>query len=193
MRIYNYDNTIDLMPNIIWQYGSAENLQKLLTLKNAWYQKNQSQFWDNWYRDVFNLDTANDFGLSIWGRILDFKRQISLKDGSVYTLITEQYRLLLKGRLLLFRAHGTVSEINTWLKLVFGNQGRAYVLDNFDMTTTFIFEFQPTEEQQFLLDNVDFLPHPVAVGYEIRIVPNIFFGFSGSGMQPFNHGVFYDN
>ncbi|WP_231668322.1 DUF2612 domain-containing protein [Ralstonia solanacearum] len=27
-------------------------------------------FWENWIRDVFDLRTANDFGLSVWSEIL---------------------------------------------------------------------------------------------------------------------------
>lgn len=28
------------------------------------------EFWENWYTDVFNIPTANAFGLSVWSRIL---------------------------------------------------------------------------------------------------------------------------
>lgn len=193
MRVYNPSFEINTLQSVLWQYNNAEKLQALLKAKQAWYSANHEQFWQEWYDNVFNLFTANDFGLSVWGKILDFKRQISLNDGSVYTLSTEQYRLLLKGRFLMFRKHGTVNQINAYLKLLFGAQGRAYVLDNHNMTTAYVFEFQPTEEQQFLFDNVDFLPRPAGVGYEIRILPNIFLGFEGSDMETFNNGIFYQD
>lgn len=187
----NYD--INALQSVLWQYDSAKRLQSLLALKTQWYDQNHKQFWERWYNDVFNLFTASDFGLSVWGKILDFKRQISLKDGTVYTLSLEQYRLLLKGRLLMFGMHGTVNQINAYLKLLFGSQGRAYVLDNLNMTTIYVFEFQPTEEQLFLLNNLDFLPRPAGVGYEIRILPNIYLGFEGSKRLTFNNGILYQN
>ena len=61
----------DRFGDVIWQYNDAERLQELLRLKQQWYDKNQRDFWENWYRDVFDLRTANDFGLTVWSRILD--------------------------------------------------------------------------------------------------------------------------
>lgn len=191
MRIYNPNFSVNLISHIIWQYDQAENLKKLLVQKSDWINSNLSDFWSKWYSDVFDLNTANDFGLSVWGKILNFPRQIQLKNGQVQNLSTEQYRLVLKGQLQSFRMKGSVNEINLWLKTVFGQYGRAYVLDNLNMTTVYIFEFLPTEEIQFLLDNVDFLPRPAGVGYEIRVLPNIYLGFKDSQRETFNNGILY--
>lgn len=193
MDILDPNFKVDLLNNILWQYDNATALKSLLSQKSAWVNINNNEFWKEWYQNVFNLPTANDFGLSVWGKILNFPRQITLKDGTGYNLSTEQYRLILMGQLQKFRMRGTVPEINQWLTTVFGSQGPAYVIDNYNMTTVFIFEFQPTDDQQFLLDNVDFLPRPAGVGYEIRILPNIYLGFEGSRRQTFDNGIIYDN
>jgi len=70
-RIQEFDFSVDLLQHILWNFNQAENLQNLLQKKQDWYQENQQEFWDNWVRDVFDLRTANDFGLSIWSIILD--------------------------------------------------------------------------------------------------------------------------
>lgn len=193
MDIFEPDYSVRLLNTVLWQYDNAEALKSLLTQKTAWINTNNAQFWKDWYDNVFNLQTANDFGLSVWGKILNFPRQITLKDGTVYNLSTEQYRIILMGQLQKFRMRGTVPEINRWLNTVFGKQGRAYVLDGLDMTTVFVFEFKPTSDQQFLIDNVDFLPRPAGVGYEIRVFPNIFLGFEGSERPGFDQGILFDN
>jgi len=66
-----FDFSVDLLRAILWQYNDAARLQSLLTQKQDWYTERQTEFWSSWYRDVFNLDTANDFGLAVWSIILE--------------------------------------------------------------------------------------------------------------------------
>ena len=70
-RRQEFDFSIDLLRVVLWQYNGAENLQSLLTSKQQWYIDNQTDFWDNWTTDVFDLRTANEFGLSVWAIILE--------------------------------------------------------------------------------------------------------------------------
>ena len=70
-RIQEFDYSVNLMRAMLWQYNSAQRLQALMTQKNFWYEMNQKDFWDSWYTDVFDLRTANAFGLAVWSYILD--------------------------------------------------------------------------------------------------------------------------
>ncbi len=190
-NILNIDPTIDLKQCLLWQYQNSEKLKSLILSKEDWYQTHQAQFWQDWYDNVFNIETANDFGLSVWGEILDFSRNVTAKDGSRHYLTTEQYRLILKGQILRFGMGATAPEINNWLATVFSGKGNAYCFDSYDMTAIpFVFRAQPSDEIKWLLGNIDFFPRPAGVGYNVRIVPNTVFGFNGSGLQPFNQGVF---
>lgn len=192
MKELTFNPQIDIQQCVLWQYANSPALRTLLQDKSAFYQQNVAQFWNDWFNDVFNINTATDFGLSVWGEILDFPRQIKSNTGTIHNLTTEQYRTILKGQLLKFRMDGTVPQVNEWLKVVFGNQGNVFCLDNLDMTAIpFVFETNPSDEILWLLSNVDFLPRPAGVGYEVRIVGNDVFGFNGSGLQPFNQGTFY--
>lgn len=69
-NIQEFDYSVNLLQSILWQYNDAENLVGLLNKKQSWYNTNQEQFWSDWYNNVFNLATANDFGCSVWGYIL---------------------------------------------------------------------------------------------------------------------------
>ncbi len=192
MKTLQIDPEINLKQCLLWQYNNAPALRALILQKQDWYKTHQEDFWNYWYNSVFNLDTADDFGLTVWGEILDFPRQVKSVDGSLHVLTTEQYRTVLKGQMLKFNMGVTAPEVNKWLSVVFGAQGKAYCLDNLDMTVVpFVFEQSPSDEILWLLANVDFLPRPAGVGYTVRLIGADVFGFNGSGMQTFDNGVFY--
>lgn len=192
MKTLQISSEINLKQCLLWQYNNAPALRALILQKQDWYKTHQKDFWNYWYNSVFNLDTADDFGLTVWGEILDFPRQVKSVDGSLHVLTTEQYRLVLKGQMLKFNMGVTAPEVNRWLSVVFGAQGKAYCLDNLDMTAVpFVFEQSPSDEILWLLANVDFLPRPAGVGYTVRLIGQDIFGFNGSGLQTFDNGVFY--
>lgn len=71
MRIEQIDYTLDVEQALLWQYDKATALISLVTQKQEWLDINQTEFWSDWYTDVYNLYTANSFGLSVWSIILD--------------------------------------------------------------------------------------------------------------------------
>lgn len=192
MKIFNPDYAVDLLQALIWQYDNAPRLQKLLQHKQDWYNENNTQFWSDWLKNVFNITTANDFGLTVWGKLLRVERTYTV-DGQPYSLDTEQYRLLLKGRLLFLSMNGSVPEINNYLHLIFGERGRVYVIDNQDMTIRYVLEFQPTPSERVVLLNTSVLPRPAGVGYKINVIqPKQTFGFRGQNLETFNNGTFWN-
>lgn len=70
-NIQAFDFSVDLLQAILWQYDSAARLKHILARKSEWYVENQTNFWTSWIADVFDLRTANDFGLSVWAQILN--------------------------------------------------------------------------------------------------------------------------
>lgn len=60
----------DLEQSIKWMQNEAPNIQNLVRLKAQWYESYHKNFWESWERDVFNIDTANSFGLVVWCIIL---------------------------------------------------------------------------------------------------------------------------
>lgn len=184
--IQDFDYSIDLLQFILWQYDNA-NVGTLDQQKQNYLTTNSQEFWEDWYNDVFNLTTANDFGIAVWSIILDLPLLFevtafiigwgfgpgrkSFGDGNfvpapsgIAQLTTEQRRLLL---LLWYRrltTTATVSDINSILSFIFGDLGLAYVRDNYNMTIDYIFEFEVPSWILFIFTNFDVFPTPAAVG-----------------------------
>ena len=213
--IQQFDYSVDLLKSILWQYNTALNLQSILEQKQSWYDVNQRDFWENWFHDVFDLNTANQFGLTVWSIILnipiivvlestspskptwgfgDFNKNyengnFSRSSGGAISLTVEQARIVLKLRYYQITSRGTVTEINKFLKSVFAELGRVYVRDNLDMTITYVFNFQPSSQLQFVLEKYDILPRPAGVGVDTLIELIEFFGFANTD-ENFNNGNF---
>lgn len=204
MAIEEFDFSVDLLKAILWQYDNAEKMKSLLTKKQEWYLNNQTDFWDNWQRDVFNLETANEFGLSVWSIILRVPIIVTNQepDGEIkfgfdpatdgnfnnsnfspqrfraQELSSDSARLVLQLRYNQLVSNGTVIDTNRFLSYIFRDRGRAYVIDNYDMTIDYVFEFALPFSISYVLANYDILPRPAGVQISnINIVPQIPFGF----------------
>jgi len=188
-KIFEYTPNIDFEKHIFWQYNNASNIKSLVNQKQNWYITNQQNFWSDWVTNVLTISTANDYGLAIWGNLLQTPRTWNV-NGENVTLTTQQYRTLLIARLRLLSIRGTVNEINEILSFLFSDYGRAYVIDNYDMTITYRFHFNLTDLQKEILKNLTLLPRPAGVEMQVLAVTKNVFGFNGSGCQPFNQAPF---
>lgn len=202
-RVQPFDFFADLSLALLWQYDKAARLQSLVASKQAWYDAQHSGFWSDWIRDVFDLRTANDFGLTVWAQILNLpllalapasgdrevfgfgEFNLNFENGNfgrdvdaALSLSTEQRRLALRLRYFQLVTRGTVPEVNAFLDVLFGDEGSVYVLDSLDMeTATYVFTFLPDPSVTFVLEQFDLLPRPAGVGVRILINPADRFGF----------------
>lgn len=69
-NIESIDFSVDVLRALLWQRNDAINLQSLITQKQVWYDESQSGFWNDWLINVFDLQTASDFGCVVWAIIL---------------------------------------------------------------------------------------------------------------------------
>ena len=188
-QIQPLDFSVNLLRALLWQYNEATTLQSLLEKKADWYEVNQTQFWENWIRDVFDLRTANQFGLVVWGILLGLKLYVNTapqpsqpvigfdnilfanfdngnfgsKNGTSYMLPVATQRIALQLRYARLTGCGAVPEINRILKYVFKDYGRAFVLDYGNMHQQYVFLFPLTSDLKYLFDNYDILPRPAGV------------------------------
>lgn len=153
---------------------------------------------NNFYDNVVNLATANDYGLDVWGRIVGVGRVIKLASqrylgfaqqttltvdpfnvspfysGQVltsnYSLDTEGYRKLIYAKALANISDGSVPSINRVLMTLFKARGNAYVTDNGDMTMTYVFTFALTHVEQAIVTQSGVLPKTSAVRILIQEV-----------------------
>lgn len=198
----NYDVAKEIAFNarnvILWQYDNTPNFNALIAMKQNFYDNAVSDFWERWIVDVLNIQTANEFGLTLWGFLLNLERPLyTNENGELVPIPTESYRLLLNAKLYKNSHAPTFSNVNTFIRQIFFNHpdNKSYVQDNLNMSITYILDFFPTAEEEIVLKLNDFLPRPSGVKIQsiTPIPPQETFGFEGSGLQSFNNGVFVVN
>jgi len=209
--VQSFNFSVDLLRALLWQYEDAEGVQSILSAKADWYETNQTDFWTDWRRDVFDLTTANEFGCSVWAVILGVPLNYELpstggrlvwgfgiynsnfnnsnfgRDASgTQALTLEQKRLVLRLRYFQLVSDGTVPHTNFVLQTIFG---QGHVLDNLDMQLTYVFTGGLTSDVVAVLLEFDLLPRPSGVKLNLWVDPGSQFGFSPYYAN-FNNGSF---
>lgn len=213
--IQEFDFSVQLIRALLWEYNDATNLQSLIASKVTWYDENQSEFWDDWITNVFDLRTANQFGLIVWGILLNLplyvnnpptpsKPTIGFVDpsftnfdngnfsdthGGTNILPIATQRLALQLRYAQLTGSATVPEINRLLKRIFGTEGLAYVYDYGTMNQKYIFDFTLTADLIYLFTNFDILPRAAGVNSDFYDATKIYFGFGAIHVN-FTNGNF---
>jgi len=167
--IKEFDYSANLLRVILWQYNQAERLQAWLENKQNNFDRDNSDFWQDWYQNFFNIESANNFGINLWAIILDlpiliqeneaeivdsfgfgeyrsnfFESNFYTGDGGSSSILTiEQRRILIKMRYQQLNTQATIPQINLIMKNAWGDLGNSYCIDNYDMTITYFFEFEP--------------------------------------------------
>lgn len=125
----------------------------LLTAINAWISPDAN--FEQFYNLVWNVDTAEGYGLDVWGRIVVIPRVLTLTDTKVFgfaeagdranfgggpfyvgELVTENftltdpvYRQLILAKAAFNITDGSTPAINAIMMNLFPNRGNAYVID----------------------------------------------------------------
>lgn len=214
MKIQSFDFNVNLLRSILWQYEGASKAVQLARNDQSWVDGNYKKFWDDWYRDVFNVDTATAFGLSVWARILSLRLEIDAQknvtdvwgfgqynknfghggfgrasDESL-TVGLAQARILIKLRWFQLTMRPTVPNINADLAAIFGDES-VFVFDGQDMSMTYVFTSEPDYKLRQLLENTEILPRPsgVKVGWMVTYRPSWGFGANHLNFENGNFGT----
>lgn len=203
---------------ILWQYEQAVNLVGLVELMQRGYDTLYADFWERWYHDVFNVDTANDFGLNVWARILGMRmfvvgEPVQIKDAfgfhqndmafdhgnfgnrgigtDVSNLTVDNKRMAVRLRYFNLTMRPTLDNINAFLKkYLWRGNARVYCIDPQDMSEiTYVFEYVPPAGLMYMIDNFDILPRPACVGVRVINTTRESFGFH-SDDKAFDQGNF---
>lgn len=192
--IQQFDFSVDVLKFVFWQYDQPadENIHRLIQFKSENLQSMHTDFWNNWFRDVFNLPTANSFGIAVWAYILDvplvvddpgtdkigwgfgpnrknfFEANFATAGSGAALLTLDQRRrtLLLKYRKI--TSTGSVTDVNKILSDIFSVDGNVYLRDNLDMTVDYVFDFPVPAWVTFVAENYNVLPTPAAVSYTLE-------------------------
>lgn len=166
------------------------NIETLINGLADLYDKLITQPLNDFYNNIYKLDTASGIGLDLWGEKLNLPRTIRYINEETeiensVTLQDDEYRLVLQVVSLRIYTKMSVAGINQPLKELFSfYNADAYTLDNQDMTyVNYIFVWEIPEYLKQAFNNYDLLPHPMAVGTRYREAYYQIFGFKGQNLS----------
>lgn len=203
----------DIDATIISQYEHSPRLLALIRAFNRLIDPEPQIA--AFYALAVDPDTAKDWGLDCWGRIVAIERKIELTGDdsafgfigsglnpfnqgvfytdnvtNTYVLSNDAFRLLIYCKAASNITDGSLRDLNAIMARLFDGRGRVMVLHTGAMVIRYVFEFELKPYERALLLRDDVPPKPAGVGYEVLEIPYPAFGFAGSGLHPFNQGTF---
>ena len=181
------------LPTVISQYANSPILLQLIDYFSQWVDQdaNINQF----YELMWNIETAQGYGLDVWGRIVGVNRvlQISTEtlfefdqqsqsstlpfgggpfySGTVpttnYDLSDDAFRQVILAKALSNICNGSIPAINKILSFLFPNMGNCYVTDGGNMTMTYTFGADLSAVQSAIISQTGVLPRPAGVSASI--------------------------
>lgn len=208
-----FDPSANVLLALLWMHNNAARLTCLMRGKQDWVNTNQRDFWDAWKRDVFDLRTANAFGLQVWGIILGVP--VSISDGSspvirpawgfeefnenfnngnflpsmgtTDPLTIDEARFVLQLRYFSLICRPCTWQINEFLSRVFPTVS---CRDTLNMSTIiYNFETPVSPALMGVLLTKNIFPRPATVGVAVNVMGRDVFGF-GEYNENFNNGNF---
>lgn len=182
---------LNVEQTIISQYGNSSTIGQLIQFMNE--NIDPSADIDNFYNLIFDVSTANLFGLSIWSRIVGIPQSLIAQLGT-YLEDADTFRSLILLKALSNISRVSAPSINQLLQnWLGGGDVRAYVTDNGGMQMVYIFEFALTATQRLILTSSGIFLRPA--GVLVSIVASSFpvFGFEEMGSTwawPFEQATF---
>lgn len=204
---------------VISQFANSPTIMQLIESCNEYIDP--ATDFDSFFKFIWDVDTAQGFGLDIWGRIVGVSRELTIPGGVTYfgfnegagyqpfgqasfyngaaatqsySLADPAYRSLILVKALANISACTARSLNTLLQSLFAGRGRCYVVDEGGMSMHFVFEFALLPYEIAILTQSGAVPRPAAVYARIlQVDMSGTFGFSeGLNYQTFGNGVFFN-
>lgn len=180
----------DWTETLLSQYANSPTLSQLCESAAGYFD--QTGLAARFYAMVWNVDTAQGWGLDVWGRIVGVSRTLAVNTSGKflgfeeagtfglgafneapfyagvttstnYILSDNLYRPLVLAKAFANICDGSVLSLNQILLLMFPGQGNIYVTDGNDMTMTVTSTFAMSDVQTAMLLAAGVFPHPAGV------------------------------
>lgn len=182
----------NIFQTVISEYANSPILLKLI--ENMGEYIDPTANFDAFYNLIWNVDTAEGYGLDVWGRIVDVSRVLRLPSGgsffgfsesidghsfnespfynggaltSNYSLSDPAYLKLILAKALANICDGSIPGINQILINLFSPYGNCYVTDGGDMTMTYTFGGTLSIVDYAIVSQSGVLPRPAGVAATI--------------------------
>ena len=179
----------DYWDTILSQFANSPVLTTLIGNMDAYLD--QTENLDAFYDLIFNVATAQGYGLDIWGKIVNVSRILDVPGTAAYFGVEEAgiganpfntqpfysgsqlttnfilsdsaYRVLIYAKALANICDGSIPSINQILLRLFPNRGNCFVTDGLDMTMAYTFQFTLTPVELAIVAQSGALPKPTGV------------------------------
>lgn len=180
----------DIEATVLSQYANSPVLSALVALAGEWFDPTANL--QSFYSILWNILSAQGFGLDIWGRILGVTRYIQIPnqtyfgfagDGwqpfnvapfflggsttNTYALPDAQYLVLLLAKAFANISGTSVQALNQLAQTVFG-VGAMCVLDLGGMAMAYVFATPPSAVNLAIAESSGVFPHPSGVAAAVR-------------------------
>ena len=147
---------------------------------------------DEFREKVSDVNTAIGVFLDRWGERVGVTRTITI-NGVSQTLNDDDFRFLVRLKALSNVSGASAEVLNRILSVLFDCP--VFVIDNQNMTIDVHILGNPGETKLNILRYFGLPNRPAGVLANIQVIDpeSPYFGFAGSGLNPFNVGVFYKN
>ena len=184
---------INVGQTILSQYATSPTLVQLITNMNGYIDPSTN--FDAFYNDIWNITTANGYGLDVWGRIVGVGRVLALTSelqfgfdeattasaepfnqgaffsGTSFTsnfaLGDPAYRTLILAKALANITDGSIPSINNILLFLFPDLGLSYCTDGLNMTMTYTLGAAPSAVELAIISQSGVLPRPCGVSVTV--------------------------
>lgn len=179
----------DYWQTVLSQYGNSDILTGIIT--SFFEATDQTANMDAFFDLIWNINSAQGYGLDVWGRIVGVTRTIAVPVASYFgmegptgasgdpynvspfytgsaltinfSLTDESYRTLILAKALANISDCSIKSINQILLLIFPGRGNCYVTDGLNMSMTYTFEFGLSAVERSIVENSGVLPRPAGV------------------------------
>jgi uncharacterized protein DUF2612 len=185
----------DFWTTVISQYANSPILTQLVS--DFADCVDQTANMDAFFDLIWNVDSAQGYGLDVWGRIVGVGRLLTIVPTDVFlgfeeattanaapfnqapfytgtqlndnfSLADTPFRTLIFAKALANISDGSIPSINQLLLNLFPARGNCYVRDNMDMTMTYVFQFALSPVEFAIVANSGVLPKPVGVSFDVE-------------------------
>lgn len=175
------------------QYADSPAINRIIDDRKSYFD---TSWGDEFYATVWNVDTAQGFGLDIWGRIVVIGRSLEITSGdyfgfntspsaqswnpfnqqpfysgqnrtSTHILQDQAYRTLILAKALSNISDTNPKSLNRVLRNLFPGRGNAYVLDTGSMSMQYVFDFYLEPWERSVVYAQGILPRPAGVSVTV--------------------------
>ncbi|MEX9215649.1 DUF2612 domain-containing protein [Providencia rettgeri] len=204
---------MNMEATIYRQYSTSKTIIGFIETFNAAVDLND--FTDEFIGKVWDVLTAESYGLDIWGKIVNVSRyqkglinndafgfadgfmpfntapfESGLQETENVRLDNDAYRTLILAKAFTNISIATIQDLNRFLNMLFKGRGVAFCNNYQKMTIGITTDFDLAPYEVTILTNTDVMPIPSGVQISINPIVAPYFGFAADS-YPFNEGNFY--